>query len=338
MAPEHGGDVFDIIFVGGGPVGLFGIFYAGQRHARTMVIESLPELGGQLTALYPEKDIFDVAGFPRVQAKKLVEDLKQQAFESNPDCAVRLNEKVLTCTAQGDGTLVLETDKGNHYTAKAVIITAGIGAFEPNRLPNPDAQQYEGRGLWYNVHELNWYQGKNVLVIGGGDSAVDYALMLEPVANQVTLIHRRDGFRAHDASLKKLAESRVNVKLFYELKRIAGDNWVEQAVIFDNRTREETTLNLDAIVVGTGFKASLGSLKNWGYDLQANQIVVNSKGETSLPGVYAAGDICWYPGKIRLIATGFGEVATAVNNAMATIVTPGSAVFPGHSSEMSGHK
>ncbi len=331
------GEVYDITFIGGGPVGLFGVFYAGQRHARTKLIESLPELGGQLAALYPEKDIFDVAGFSRISARRLVAELKQQAFASNPECTVCLGERVLQVTRQEDGSILLETDKGSH-SSKVAIVTAGIGAFEPNRLPNPDAQAYEGKGLWYTVEDLNWFTGKQILVIGGGDSAVDFALMLEPVARQVTLIHRRDGFRAHDASLESLAASKVNVKLFYELKGITGDDWVRQATVYDNRTREEMTLDLDAIVVGTGFKAALGPIKTWGFEVQANQIVVNSRGETSLPGIYAAGDIALYPGKVRLIATGFGEVATAVNNAMSTHVSPGSAVFPGHSSEKSSRK
>lgn len=335
---DGNGDLFDITFIGGGPTGMFGVFYAGQRHARTKVIESLPELGGQLTALYPEKDIFDVAGFPQVQSKVLVKNLEEQAVRSNPDYKLCLSERVTSLIKQEDGSFVLETTKGVHHS-RAVIICAGIGAFEPNRLPNPDAQQYEEKGLWYNVPRLDWFQGKNVLVIGGGDSAVDYALMLEPVANQVTLIHRREGFRAHDASVKALAESKVSTRLFYELRRVIGseDGWVKGAVIFDNRTQEDLHLDLDAIIVGTGFKASLGPIKEWGLEIKGNQLVVNSKGETNIPGIYAAGDICWYPGKIRLIATGFGEVATAVNNTKA-FIDPGSAVFPGHSSEASEKK
>ncbi|BDG60958.1 NAD(P)/FAD-dependent oxidoreductase [Caldinitratiruptor microaerophilus] len=333
---EHSADLYDITFIGGGPTGLFGIFYAGMRHARTKVIESLPELGGQLTALYPEKYIYDVGGFPEVLARDLVENLKKQAFTANPDCTVCLGERVIGLTREADGTFTLTTDKGTHRS-RAVIITAGIGGFEPNRLPNEDAQRFEGKGVWYNIPELAWFQGKQVLVIGGGDSAVDYALMLEPIARHVTLIHRRDGFRAHDASVKKLAESSVEVKLFYELKSLSGDGWVREATIFDNRTKEETTIPVDAVVIGTGFKASLGAIKDWGLEMKGNQIVVNSKGETNIPGVYAAGDIAWYPGKIRLIATGFGEVATAVNNAKA-FIDPGSAVFPGHSSEKSEEK
>lgn len=331
-------ELFDITFIGGGPTGLFGVFYAGMRHAKTKIIESLPDLGGQLTALYPEKDIFDVAGFPKVLAKDLVANLKEQAFNTNPECVSVLGERVTGLTKLEDGTFELTTNKGKHYS-KVVILTAGIGAFEPNRLPNKDAEAFEEKGLWYNVPQLDWFRGKQVLVIGGGDSAVDYALMLEPVAQQVTLIHRREGFRAHDASVQKLFESRVATKLFYELRSIHADadGRVAGATIFNNKTNEEETLALDAIIVGTGFKASLGPIKDWGLEIKANQIVVNSKGETNIPGVYAAGDICWYPGKIRLIATGFGEVATAVNNAKAYI-DPGAAVFPGHSSEMSEKK
>lgn len=331
---HHGNvEVFDITLIGGGPTGLFGVFYAGMRHAKTKIIESLPELGGQLTALYPEKYIFDVGGFPRVLAKDLIKNQKEQAFNANPDCTVCLEERVVDLKKLEDGTFELETNKGKHYS-KAVIITAGIGAFEPNRLPNPDAQQYEGKGLLYHVPKVEQFKDKQVLVVGGGDSAVDYALMLEPVVKQVTLIHRRDGFRAHDASVNQLFNSKVNVKLFYELRTIHGEDWVRGATIFHNKTQEEERLELDNIIVGTGFKAALGPIKEWGFELKGNQIVVNSKCETSIEGLYAAGDICWYPGKLRLIATGYGEVATAVNNAKAYI-DPGSAAFPGHSSETS---
>lgn len=325
-------EVMDITFIGAGPVGLFGVFYAGMRHARTKIIESLREVGGQLGALYPEKEIFDVAGFPAVKAKELVARLQEQAFKVNPGCTVCLGERALSLQQQEDGTFTLITDRAVHQT-KALIITAGIGAFEPNRLPNPEAGQYEGKGLAYSVPDPTPYAGQNVLVIGGGDSAVDFALMLAPVARSVTLIHRRDQFRAHDASVAALHASPVQVKLFCELKAIHGEGRVTGATIVNNRTGEEERLELDAIVAGTGFKASLGPLKEWGLELKANQIVVNTRGETSVPGIYAAGDIAWYPGKVRLIATGFGEVATAVNNAHARI-NPGAAVFPGHSSEL----
>lgn len=327
-------ELFDVTLIGAGPTGLFGVFYAGMRGMKTKVIEALPEVGGQLAALYPEKDIFDVAGFPSVSAKRLVEQCKEQADRANPDATYVFNQRVDKLTKLEDGTFELVTHTGERHYSKAVIITAGIGAFEPNRIPNESAREYEGKGVLYSVTNLPQFQGKKVLVIGGGDTAVDYALMVEPLAEEVTLIHRRDGFRAHEESLKKLAASRVHVKVFYELRRVEGDgNWVKRATIFDNRTGEETTLDVDYVIIGTGFKASLGSMLEWGLAIEnKRQIVVNSKGETNIPGVYAAGDICWYPGKIRLIATGFGEVATAVNNAKAYI-DPGSAAFPGHSSE-----
>jgi thioredoxin reductase (NADPH) len=337
MADER--EVFDLVIVGAGPVGLFGVFYAGMRGLKTKVIEALPEVGGQLTALYPEKEIFDVAGFPRVGAKELVAGCKAQADSANPETVYALGQRVESLEKLEDGIFELATSTGEKHYGKAVLITAGIGAFEPNRIPNESAREYEGKGVFYSVTDLPRYAGKNALVVGGGDSAVDYSLMTEPVANQVTLIHRRDGFRAHEESLNKLAASKVNVRVFHELKGVAGDGqWVKQATIFDNRTGEETVLDVDFVVLGTGFKASLGRMLDWGLTIEnKKQITVNSKGETNIPGVYAAGDVSWYPGKIRLIATGFGEVATAVNNAKA-YVDPGSAAFPGHSSEMSGKK
>lgn len=327
-------ELFDITIVGAGPVGLFGVFYAGMRGMKTKVIEALPQIGGQLTALYPEKYIYDVAGFPKVTAKKLIEDQKEQADGANPDAVYVLGQRVDGLERREDGVIVLTTADGSQHFTRAVVLTAGIGAFEPNRIALESARKYEGNGVWYNVHDLKWYNGKRALIVGGGDSAVDYALMTVELAKEVTLIHRREGFRAHEESLKKLAESPVNVKLFYELKDVIGDGEkVTGAVIFDNRTNEETRLEVDAIVLGTGFKASLGKMLDWGLQIeQKRQIAANSKGETNIPGVYAAGDISYYPGKIRLIATGYGEVATAVNNAKA-FIDPGSAAFPGHSSE-----
>lgn len=336
MGEHQTTELFDITIIGAGPTGLFGVFYAGMRKARTKVIESLPQIGGQLTALYPEKEIYDVGGFPGILAKDLASNLKIQADRANPECVYCLGEQVTQLERLEDGTIRLGTTKGEHRT-KAVILSAGIGAFEPNRLPNDDARRMEEKGVTYFVLDPSVHTDKRVLVIGGGDSAVDFALMVEPVAKQVTLIHRREGFRAHEESLHNLHESRVDVRLFRELRRIEGTDWVRGAVIFDNRTGADEELELDGIIIGTGFKAALGPIKTWGLQLQGNQIVTNTKCETNIPGVYSAGDVAWYPGKLRLIATGFGEVATAVNNAKA-FYDPGSAVFPGHSSEQSAKK
>ncbi|WAH39009.1 NAD(P)/FAD-dependent oxidoreductase [Alicyclobacillus dauci] len=322
--------VTDMLIIGGGPTGLFAAFYCGMRNASCKIIDSLPELGGQLATLYPEKFIFDVAGFPKIQARELVNQLIDQAMQNQP--GIHLNEAVQSLVRREDGLFELHTDKSVHV-GRAIIICAGIGAFTPRPLPAPTAAKYEGRGLDYYIDRIDKYRGKRVLVIGGGDSAVDYSLMLDEVAASVTLIHRRDQFRAHEESVRQLHESRVQIKTFYELAEVRGDNWIESAVIVNNQTKETQELEVDSIVSGLGFTASLGPIKEWGLEIEKNDIVVNSRMETNIPGVYAAGDVVTYPGKVKLIATGFGEAPTAVNNAK-TYIDPKARLFPGHSTSM----
>lgn len=323
-------NVTDMLIVGGGPTGLFAAFYSGMRNTSCKIIDSLPELGGQLATLYPEKYIFDVAGFPKVQARDLVNQLVEQAMQFNP--GIHLNEAVQTLVRREDGLFELHTDKSVHL-GRAVIICAGIGAFTPRPLPAATAVNFEGRGVSYYIDKVENYRGKRVLVVGGGDSAVDYALMLEEVATSVTLVHRRDQFRAHEESVHKLQQSTVKLKTFAELTDVEGNGWVERAVIVNNQTQETETIEVDAIVSGLGFTASLGPIKEWGLEIEKNDIVVNSKMETNIPGVYAAGDVATYPGKLKLIATGFGEAPTAVNNAK-TYIDPKARLFPGHSTSM----
>jgi thioredoxin reductase (NADPH) len=311
--------------VGGGPTGLFAAYYAGFRGLRAGIVDSLPELGGQVAAMYPEKPIFDVAGFPRVTGRELVNRLVEQAGRYNPE--VHLEEPVRLIRRIGADGFVVATDRREH-AARAVIVTAGIGMFQPKRLAAFSA--YEGKGLVYFVKEMAPYRGRKVLIVGGGDSAVDWALNLHPIAEQVTLIHRRDSFRAHEGSVRQLRDSPVAVKTPYELKRILGEGKVEGAVIYHNTTRAEETLAVDAVVAAVGFVADIGPLATWGLSLEGHSIVVNTRMETSEPGVYAAGDIVAYPGKVRLIATDFGEAATAVNNA-AHYLDPEASVFPGYS-------
>lgn len=319
--------ITDILIIGGGPTGLFTAFYCGMRDASCRIIDSLPELGGQLATLYPEKYIYDVAGFPKILARTLVENLIEQAMTAHP--GVYLNQAVTGLHRRDDGLFELVTDKQTHV-GKAVIICAGIGVFTPRPLPGV-GPEYEGNGVHYFIDDLQQFQGKRTLVIGGGDSAVDFALMLETVAQSVTLIHRRDEFRAHEESLKKLQASSVQVKTFYELESVSGDNCVARAVIVNNKTRDTEELAVDAIVSGLGFSASLGPISDWGLEIVKNEIVVNTRMETNLPGIYAAGDIVTYPGKVKLIATGFGEAPTAVNNAK-TFIDPKAKLSPGHSS------
>ncbi len=324
-------ELFDLTIVGGGPTGLFASFYAGFRAMKVKIIDSLDELGGQVTALYPEKDIFDVAGFPRVSGKSLVKGLVEQALQNKP--AVCLAEKVEKMSVLPDKTYKLTTQKGSHLS-KAVLITIGIGAFKPKRIPAPGAEAFEGKGLSYFVPDVSKYNKKRVVIVGGGDSAVDWALNLYPRAASVHLVHRRDGFRAHEESLKQLKVSPVKLKLFCEVKSVSGRNHIESVVLVNSKTQAEETIPTDEILACLGFDASVGPLAEWGLKLHGNDIPVTTKMETNLAGVYAAGDVAHYPGKVKLIACGFGEAAVAVNNA-AAYINPQASVFPGHSSSKS---
>lgn len=323
-------DVFDITIIGGGPAGLFAAFYAGLRRARTKILDSLPELGGQLTALYPEKYIYDMPGFPAVLAKDLAAAMIRQAMAFQPE--IRLGERVAELQRESDGVFRLTTDRDAHFT-RTVVIAAGAGAFSPKRLGRPAVDDWEGRGLRYGGPEGGFGEGRRVLIVGGGDSAVDWALHLEHRAAAVTLIHRRDEFRAHEDSVRRLMESGVDVRTFRELRALDGDDRVRRAVLADTRTREEETLEVDAVLANLGFHADLGPIKHWGLATKGADILVNSRMETSVPGVYACGDVATYEGKLKLIATGVGEAAAAVNNAK-HLLDPSAKVFPGHSTNL----
>lgn len=323
--------IYDITIIGGGPVGMFTAFYGGMRQASVKIIESLPQLGGQLSALYPEKYIYDVAGFPKVRAQELVNNLKVQM--SKFDQTVVLEQSVEKIEKQEDNLFKLTTDKEVHYS-KTVIITAGNGAFQPRRLELENASQYEGKNLFYFIDDLNKFAGQKVVVFGGGDSAVDWALMLEPIAEQVTIIHRRDKFRAHEHSVENLEKSKVQIKTPFVPADIIGDeNGIKQVVIQEVNGEKKETLDVDAVICNYGFVSSLGPIKEWGFEIEKNSIVVNSKMETNIPGIYAAGDVCTYDGKVKLIACGFGEAPTAVNNAK-TYIDPKAKAQPLHSSSM----
>ncbi|SDM95118.1 thioredoxin reductase (NADPH) [Fictibacillus solisalsi] len=321
-------NLYDITIIGGGPTGMFAAFYGGMRQMKVKIIESMPQLGGQLSALYPEKYIYDVAGFPKVLAQDLVNNLKIQAEQFNPE--VVLEESVQTVEKKED-YFELTTDKDTHYS-KAVIITAGVGAFQPRRIELENAKQFEGKSLLYFVNDLQAFAGKKVLVAGGGDSALDWSLMLEPIAEEVTLTHRRAKFRAHEHSVEQLFNSSVKVKTPYQIKELINDNEKITHVLLENEDVEEK-IEVDAVIVNYGFVSSLGPIKNWGLNIERNSIIVNSKMETNIPGIYAAGDICTYDGKVKLIAAGFGEAPTAVNNAK-TYIDPKAKTQPQHSTSL----
>ena len=323
--------VYDITVIGGGPTGLFTAFYGGMRKASVKVIESLPQLGGQLATLYPEKYIYDVAGFPKVKAQDLVNNLKEQM--SKFETTICLEQAVEQVEKQGDGCFKLTTDKEIHYS-RTIIITAGNGAFQPRRLELEGALEYEGKNLHYFVDNLEFFRGKNVAICGGGDSAVDWALMLEPVASKVQLIHRRDKFRAHEHSVELLEQSSVELKTpFVPSDLVADGERINQLVLDKVKSEEKEVIDFDELIVNFGFVSSLGPIKDWGLDIEKNSIVVNSRMETNIPGIYAAGDISTYDGKVKLIASGFGEAPTAVNNAKA-FMDPKARVQPLHSTSM----
>ncbi|BBI35095.1 NAD(P)/FAD-dependent oxidoreductase [Cohnella abietis] len=322
--------VVDVAIIGGGPAGMFAAFYGGMRQMSVSLIESMPQLGGQLAALYPEKYIYDVAGFPKVTAQELVNNLKVQMdhFKSN----LYLEEKVVKVSKLDDRLFEIVTDKHVHH-AHSVIITAGVGAFQPRRLELPEAAQYEKTNLHYFVSDLERYRGQKVIISGGGDSALDWALMLEPIAEQVMLVHRRDKFRAHEHSVELLMNSKVKVITPTEITALHGEGSIQQVTLTDVKTGVTTDYDVDAVIINFGFVSSLGPIAEWGLHIEGGSIIVDSRMETNIPGIFAAGDITTYPGKLKLIAVGFGEAPTAINNAK-VYVDPDAKLSPGHSSNM----
>lgn len=323
-------EAVDILIIGGGPAGMFAAFYGGMRHASVKIVESMPQLGGQLAALYPEKYIYDIAGFPKVTAQEIVDRLKQQmALFQQEIC---LEEKVINVKKLEERLFEVTTDKAVHY-AKAVIITAGVGAFSPRRLELPEAEKFEKANLHYFVGDLQRFKDQRVLISGGGDSAVDWALMLEPIAKSVTLVHRRDKFRAHEHSVAQLMSSSVNIITPTEITALHGEDTITSVTLTDVKSKEEQIIDVDAVIVNFGFVSSLGPISEWGIEIQGGSIVVDTRMETNIPGIFAAGDITTYPGKLKLIAVGFGEAPTAINNAK-VYVDPTAKLSPGHSSNM----
>lgn len=330
MINEQPDQFTDITIIGGGPAGMFAAFYAGMRQASVKIIDSMPQLGGQLAALYPEKYIYDVAGFPKVTAQQLVTNLNTQM--NHFPVQTCLEEKVQQVIKKDEHYFEIVTDKATHYS-KSVIITGGVGAFEPRRLELPEAKHFENTNLQYFIKDLNQYSGKSVVINGGGDSAVDWALMLEPIAKEVTLIHRRDKFRAHEHSVENLMKSKVNVVTPAEITGLHGEDHIEKITITFGKTGETRDIPCDALIVNFGFISSLGPILEWGLEIENGSILVDTRMETSIKGIFAAGDITSYPGKIKLIAVGFGEAPTAINNAK-VYLDPSAKLSPGHSSNM----
>jgi thioredoxin reductase (NADPH) len=311
-------EVRDITVIGAGPVGMCTAFWAGMREASSRIIDSLPELGGQLTTLYPEKWVFDVPGHPRVLAKDLVELMRQQALEQF-DVPVHLNTTAQTISWE-DGVVVLHTDKGE-LRSHTVIVAGGHGAFEPKKLPGFDMTPWEGKGAHYIVGEKSVFEGKRVMIVGGGDSACDWVINLLDTASEVSLVHRREGFRAHEVTVGQVLEAadRGDVALHvpFQIKEVYGDGTVERVRLFHSEDEaHEVEVEVDAILLQLGFKTALGPLKDWGFEVIKGAIAVDQVMKTSLDRVWACGDITTFDGKLKLIATGFAESAIAVAQAV----------------------
>jgi thioredoxin reductase (NADPH) len=323
--------IYDVTIIGAGPAGLFTAFYGGMRQASVKIIESLPHTGGQLTALYPEKYIYDVAGFPKVRAQDLVDNLEEQA--NMFDSTIVLGQAIENVERLEDDTFKLTSNTQETHFTKTIIITAGNGAFQPRRLDIDGCDQFEGINLHYHVNDMNRYKDQNIALLGGGDSAVDWALMLEPIAKQVTLIHRRDKFRAHEHSVEQLMKSSVDVLTPYVPTEMVSSDKIDQIILEEVKGDKKIELDVDSVLCNYGFVSTLGPIKDWGLEIEKNSIVVNTKMETNIPGIYAAGDISTYDGKVKLIATGFGEGPTAINNAK-QYIDPKARLQPKHSTAM----
>lgn len=319
--------LYDITIVGGGPVGLFTAFYAHLRQAKVKIIDSMPQLGGQPAILYPEKAILDIPAFPSLSGQELTDNLLSQ-LESF-DTSICLNETIIGLE-KGE-VITLTTNKGQHLT-KALIIAMGGGAFRPRPLELENADQFAN--IHYHVSNLQQYADQEIVVLGGGDSAVDWALAFEKIAKKTSLIHRREAFRALEHSVADLKASDVDILTPYIPSQVKGQGDIATELVVQKvKSDEQITVPFDHLFVNYGFKSSVGTLKEWGLDLKRHRIIVNQKQETSIPGVYAVGDCCFYDGKVDLIATGFGEAPTAVNNAM-HFINPTERVQPKHSTSL----
>jgi ferredoxin/flavodoxin---NADP+ reductase len=326
-------EIRDITIIGGGPTGLFAAFYAGMRGSSCRIVDSLPELGGQLMALYPEKYIFDVGGYPKILAKDLSKNLIKQAMQFDPE--VVLDQQVRTLEWVDDH-FVLDCS-GGVFKSRSIVIAGGKGAFEPMKLACPGYDDFMYRGVEFAVRDPESFRGKRIIVVGGGDSALDFVLMLKDAAASIALVHRRDGWRAHGATVTQMeaaaAAGEIDLRTFHEVRAIHGEDVIERVTIFDNRTDEDIEIDCDVVISCLGFKPDLGPIKNWGLEVDKNRILVDRQMGTNVPGIYAAGDIVDYEGKLDLIATGFAEAAVAVNNAV-HFVDPSARVNPGHSTNM----
>lgn len=310
----------DVVIVGAGPVGLFAVFELGMLKIRCHVVDSLDAIGGQCSALYPEKPIYDIPGYPEIAAGVLIDRLKEQAAPFAP--VYHLGQKVERLQSlqgvEGRRWLV-ETSGGARIDCRAVIVAAGSGAFGPNRPPLPDIERYEGRSVFYMVARREDFRGKRIVIAGGGDSAVDLTLSLSELAEKVYVVHRRAKFRAAPENVARMqrlaAESdRVEIVVPYQLHALEGRGGVLESVAVRDLEGGERRLPADRLLALFGLSMNLGPIADWGLALDRNHLVIDpATCETNQPGIFAIGDITHYPGKLKLILSGFSEAAMAAH-------------------------
>lgn len=322
----------DVLIIGAGPSGLFASYYAGLRELSVVLLDSLPEPGGQLMALYPQKPIYDVAGLSEVTGAALTAALVAQAEVASPTWVLGEQATILTRNPPAAARrFTVSTGHGREIRADGIVVAAGIGSFQPRRLAA--AEPHLGRGFGYALGDPAQYRARDVVIVGGGDSAVDWSLLVAPLARSLTVVHRRRAISAHARSVSQLRETTARLVLDAEVVATHGASRLE-AVTVRGHDGDERLLPTDALIAALGHTANLGPLASWGLAQRARQIVVDQRMATSVPGVFAIGDVTAHPGKVRIMAVGFGEAATAINN-LAVELRPGTSLFPGHSTDMS---
>lgn len=304
----------DLVIIGAGPAGLFAIFEAGMLKIKSHIIDSLEIIGGQCSALYPEKPIYDIPAHPKILASSLIGQLEAQAQPFNP--TYHLNQQVEKLTKNDDGSFLVETSKGTKIHCKAIIIAGGCGAFGPNRPPLDKIEEFEGKSVFYSIRSKNDFKDKKVVIAGGGDSAVDWALNLSEIASKVYVVHRRDKFRCAPDSAQKLKEltnsGKIELVVPYQLSGLKGENGMISSVLVKDFDNNEKELEADYLLPFFGLSMELGPIANWNLNLQKSHIEVEQKNmKTSIDGIYAVGDIATYENKLKLILTAFSECATA---------------------------
>ncbi len=305
----------DVAIIGAGPSGLFAVFECGMLGLSCAVFDALPEIGGQCTALYPEKPIYDIPGAPSVLAGDLIHNLEKQAAPFRPE--YHLAQQVVSVSKE-NGLWRLKTSKGTEILVSAIIIAAGAGAFGPNRPPIEGIETYEGTGVQYMVRRKEDFRGKSVVIAGGGDSAVDWALSLAPLTSKLYVVHRRDKFRAANESVRQMEElvaaGKIEMIIPYQLHQLQGRGEKLSGVVVKSTDDQERILPADVLLPFFGLAAELGPLAQWGLDIDAHHITVDPfTCQTSISGIYAIGDIAAYKNKLKLILTGFNEGALAAH-------------------------